>query len=432
MTIKTFIRNNTKDLQNLCFRLRDGKIDLHYKSDIIVPLIDWDGKNNSIKKPSGNIKDQATLRLSTLIKRVNSRTDLIRDLYLEHPNQNTLTSDLFVDLIDRKLHPEKYVVVEDVIAPTTLFTHIAEFIETAPSRKKKKANTYISKSTIESYQLAQKQLLEFAKFKGKTDFLLSEIDIHFYDQYVDFLTNKKVTLKRRFVDDIEKQYSLNSIGNAVRTLKTFLSGVKDIAVDRKDIYVFQEDVDNIFLNEAELQTLHDFDFSDSPQIDIAVDWFLLLAWTASRISDRKQLGNIKNGLIRYEQQKTGNAVFIPVHPVVTEIIAKYNGLPKKISDDNLNLEIKKACKMVGFDSVETKNRTIGGKKVTLQFAKYELVSSHTCRRSFCTNMYLRDMDTLMIMAISGHKTITSFLKYIKVNQQQHAERMAKKWSEIYN
>jgi len=125
------------------------------------------------------------------------------------------------------------------------------------------------------------------------------------------------------------------------------------------------------------------------------------------------------------------SVFIPVHPVVTEIIAKYNGLPEKISDDNLNLEIKKACKMVGFDSIETRTRTIGGKKVTTQYHKYELVSSHTCRRSFCTNMYLRDMDILMIMSISAHKSITSFLKYIKVSQHQHAERMAKKWSEIY-
>ncbi len=87
-----------------------------------------------------------------------------------------------------------------------------------------------------------------------------------------------------------------------------------------------------------------------------------------------------------------------------------------LSDDNLNLEIKKACKMVGFDSIETRTRTIGGKKVTTQYHKYELVSSHTCRRSFCTNMYLRDMDILMIMSISAH---------------QHAERMAKKWSEIY-
>ena len=432
MTIKIFIRNNQKELQNVCFRLRDGKdIDLHYKSDIKVLLSDWDSKKSCIKEPSGNIKDESTIRLTKSIDKVNVRKTKIRDLYLEHPHQSLLTSDSFCEIIDRDLHPEKYVVAEEVSAPTTLFTHIAEFIKTAPFRKKKKANTYITKSTIETYYLAQKQLLEFAKFKGKDDFLLSEIDINFYDQYVDFLTKKKVVLKRRFVDDIEKQYSLNSIGNAVRTLKTFIADVKEVEVLRKDFYAFSEDVDNVFLNEDELQQLRDFDFSEHPHMSIAVDWFLLMAWTASRISDRKQLGNIKNGFIECQQQKTGNSVHIPVHPVVIEIITKYNGLPKKISDDKLNIEIKNACRLVGINSIETKTRTIGGKKVTTTNQKFELISSHTCRRSFCTNMYLRDMDVLMILNISGHRTIVSFLKYIKVSQHQHAERMAKKWAEIY-
>jgi len=35
------------------------------------------------------------------------------------------------------------------------------------------------------------------------------------------------------------------------------------------------------------------------------------------------------------------------------------------------------------------------------------------------------------MSISGHKSEKSFLTYIKVSAEQHAERMAKKWSEMY-
>lgn len=36
--------------------------------------------------------------------------------------------------------------------------------------------------------------------------------------------------------------------------------------------------------------------------------------------------------------------------------------------------------------------------------KYELISSHTCRRSFCTNQFYKGMPTLLIRKISGHKT----------------------------
>ena len=35
------------------------------------------------------------------------------------------------------------------------------------------------------------------------------------------------------------------------------------------------------------------------------------------------------------------------------------------------------------------------------------------------------------MSISGHKTEKSFLKYIKVRQEEHAEMMAAKWKEFY-
>ncbi|MCL2329156.1 MAG: tyrosine-type recombinase/integrase [Bacteroidetes bacterium] len=65
------------------------------------------------------------------------------------------------------------------------------------------------------------------------------------------------------------------------------------------------------------------------------------------------------------------------------------------------------------------------------FEKWQQVSSHTGRRSFCTNMYKRGLPTLMIMSISGHKTEKSFLKYIKVKQNEHAEMMKKAWENMY-
>ena len=45
--------------------------------------------------------------------------------------------------------------------------------------------------------------------------------------------------------------------------------------------------------------------------------------------------------------------------------------------------------------------------------KYLLISSHSGRRSFCTNYYQQDVNIHAIMAISGHKTEKEFLKYVK-------------------
>jgi hypothetical protein len=73
---------------------------------------------------------------------------------------------------------------------------------------------------------------------------------------------------------------------------------------------------------------------------------------------------------------------------------------------------------------EVIEQTKGGRKVVYKRLKYEMIKTHTARRSFCTNAYLTKMDTLDIMALSGHKTETDFLKYIKVKGKERAKRLA--------
>ena len=64
----------------------------------------------------------------------------------------------------------------------------------------------------------------------------------------------------------------------------------------------------------------------------------------------------------------------------------------------------------------------GGVLKQVAYKKWQLVSSHTARRSFATNMYLKSHDAHMVMAITGHTTEEIFLKYICISQEQNAER----------
>ena len=59
------------------------------------------------------------------------------------------------------------------------------------------------------------------------------------------------------------------------------------------------------------------------------------------------------------------------------------------------------------------------------YPKYELVTSHTARRSAATNMYKAGIPTISIMRITGHTTEASFLRYIRISQEENAELMAK-------
>ncbi len=57
------------------------------------------------------------------------------------------------------------------------------------------------------------------------------------------------------------------------------------------------------------------------------------------------------------------------------------------------------------------------------FEKNELITVHTARRSFATNAYLQNVPTISIMKITGHKTEKSFLKYIKISQEDNANKL---------
>ena len=150
--------------------------------------------------------------------------------------------------------------------------------------------------------------------------------------------------------------------------------------------------------------------------------------------DREQIdkSNIKGEVLSFRQHKTNNRVAIPIHPVVREVLEKYNyELPAEISNQKFNDYIKEVARLAGLTMIETKTRTEGGKANTTRCEKWQLVSSHTGRRSFATNMYKRGLPSIMIMSITGHKTESAFLKYIKVRQDEHAEMMADIWRKIY-
>ena len=56
--------------------------------------------------------------------------------------------------------------------------------------------------------------------------------------------------------------------------------------------------------------------------------------------------------------------------------------------------------------------------------KLSQVTTHTARRSGCTNMYNANIPIGKIMKISGHKTELEFRKYIRVTDEENAEELA--------
>ncbi|MBC7523933.1 MAG: hypothetical protein H7239_05795 [Flavobacterium sp.] len=153
----------------------------------------------------------------------------------------------------------------------------------------------------------------------------------------------------------------------------------------------------------------------------------------------KQIGE---KYITLTTQKTKQKVVIPIHKQVKFIIDSNNGeLPTPLSDQKFNEYVKEVCETVGItqmvegaknkkivlkEKTETTPEEAIYRKETGIFRKCELVTSHTCRRSFATNLYGK-LPNKVIMAITGHTTETQFLSYIKTTNEEFAEILGDFW-----
>lgn len=186
------------------------------------------------------------------------------------------------------------------------------------------------------------------------------------------------------------------------------------------------DGDSVYLTEKEIIDLYKFDLSENKRLEAARDLFVFGCFIGLRYSDYSSIKSeniVKvdgDHYIKLITQKTGDLVIIPCNPVVLKIFRKYshnpNQLPKAVSNQKFNEAIKDACKEAGLTE---KGRLSTEPKKEL----WQCISSHTCRRSFATNLYLEGFPVIDLMKIIGHKTEKAFLRYIKVDKLNAAKRL---------
>lgn len=276
-----------------------------------------------------------------------------------------------------------------------------------------------SKGTKKQLKQAIRNLQEF-KFFSKRSLHFDSIDLDFYDEFVDFLT--------------KKNYGKNTIGTLIKNVKVFMNE----AVDRKlttnlqfknrRFKTVEEPTETIYLNEKELKKICDLKLAKNPRLDRTRDLFIIGCYTGLRFSDLSQLSKShisKDGSIaKVTTQKTGEVVVIPLKSQVRAILEKYEGTtPEAYSNQKMNDYLKELGELAEIDDEILITSTKGGVRTSETFKKWQLITTHTARRSFATNAYLMGVPTISIMKITGHLTEKSFLKYIKISQEDNANKL---------
>jgi integrase len=248
----------------------------------------------------------------------------------------------------------------------------------------------------------------------------------FIDKFSPGIKASAVTMEtyRRFITWCHTQdYSTNYIGSQIKNWKTLAKHAGfTLPGDFKKIV---EETYDIYLDETEIEAMYRLLLPDN--LALYRDWFIIGCYTGLRVSDLTLLHarNLSSGFITIANEKTDTKVVIPVHKYVKEILTKYKGFPPPITSQDLNREIKKIAKKAKIESDVLFTITKGGKRQDNYLKKWQLVSSHTARRAFITNLRMRTgQDRLpdsIILKLTGLRSLQTLSRYDKITADEAAK-----------
>lgn len=384
---------------------------------LIYLVIRWDNERVKIstkQKVNPKYFDKDKQRVKSTVN-VSNCNEINKELSVI---ENTLKSiyDKFIERFNRKPNKDEVKSLFELeyfqkspqfkkVQQKTILDYFDNYIETI------KTNTVAS--TVSKYKQAKDNFQDFQRLKKRV-YNPEMIDLDFRNDYVNYLISVQnyapttVYRKMKFLRTV--LYFIESLGVKVNP---FLHNSKFLT---KDI-----EVDNIALSEKELQELENLDLSNDKRLEQVRDLFLVACYTGQRFSDLNKINQsniIDNNYISIRQQKTNEPLTLPLLDSVRIILEKYDYKLPKISNVKYNEYIKEvAGKCESLKQVySTENDT----------PRFQMVSSHTARRTFVTLNYGKGVDLDTLKLGTGHKQTKTLQKYIKMNDKQKADLLRSK------
>lgn len=296
-------------------------------------------------------------------------------------------------------------------------------------------------STAKKYFTTLQKLKAFER-KTRHQLTFRDINLQFYERFERYICH-------------EQGFTLNYFSSITRCIKVAYRDARDIdglhnlrETEKRGFSSPFEAAKSVYLTSDELQRIADVEISVESLIatfpeyansraadlarkvtalDLARNKFILGAYTALRVSDFNHLKDIhiSDGFLRVRTKKTGAVVIIPVHPNIRRLIEAGFDISSPITEQKINIHIKEIARMAGITQPVEATKLINHRAVTDWWPKCDVITTHTARRSAATNMYKAGIPSISIMRITGHTTEKSFMKYIRITNEENAELMAK-------
>lgn len=402
-----------KEIQKIYIRVYANRLDLSVCTELSVLKSDWDAETESSKTDLQLNENLLKLKLEVL-KQFNynlTKGLIINTIWLKNVVKTTF---------DRPIQ-EVGLVNSDFNIYVSDFAY--HWLDNFASSWKVSQKKYMSNVLKSQYRKFVDVLAEFEKSE-KTKFNLKDLSIDDIYSFVNWLQ--------------DQEYNTSTVNRMVARLKFFLNRASErkinvSAVRNQRVYIDkEEEFDGVFLSEEEINRIINYDFSFSEELSVTKDNFIIGIYSGLRSSDfltNLDVSNFKDGYLKIKTQKTKTKVVLPVHKRVQDVLNKYFGmLPPKQTNADFNKHIKTLCMVCDIDNKmegklfdKDKKRKVFG-----IYEKFKLVSAHTIRRSFCSNMRGKISDQTLIN-ILGWSTTKLINLYDKTSDTQHADKLRSVW-----
>ena len=401
----------------------------------------WDNEKECAIESSRQKKAE-----KALAKRVNKNLTRLREeldsLFVEFKAINKLTPNhtpgedylltLFEkagDIINGQIDVEAREEQEARKTPTQFFN---EFIERWSHSPNFRTGVVPKAATIWNYKNTLRRYTDFIADNGLKDtFAIFNED--FQARFDDYLIN-------------EQELAMNTIVGSHSQLKTMLRSAyqKGLLRDPSFLHWTSKTITftHIYLTDEELNKLYNLQLTakirkeekigKESHIEESRDLFMVSSRTGLRFSDLGHLNSATWNMTEGKEaltilvQKTSDKLTIPLHWQVIELYKKYGGcFPVPVDKSKYNEHVRLCAKIAGISQIMDAFEWEKGRPVIKSKQRYELISSHTGRRSFATNLYLVCKSPHQVMNLTGHKTEESFKRYICVSQAEMAEVVRK-------
>lgn len=305
--------------------------------------------------------------------------------------------------------------------------YLFDFLQTRIEELKKERK---SDAMSKKYITVLNYLKEYAKLVNRNSFNFEDINELFL-----------VKIKQYFYE--MKKHNPNTFHKNIGTLKIAMrEAFKRKLHYNKDFENFtikKVPTHEIYLNENELGKIYRLDLSDKKGHDITRDLFIIGCFTSGlRFSDwakiRTEQIQEKDGKLfcTVLTEKTGQSISFPLtHSYVKEILQKYNNnLPKPLSNQKSNEYLKEIGKKASLDNLIMRIEYKGLERIETPAPKYEMISTHTARRSFATNLANLGYSLHQIRLLTGHSSEKQLIQYLKTNSFDNAVNVSN--SEFFN